>query len=129
MTNKTIKLSQELQNWIIEKSEEEKIQPNELITNSINFYIEQNKLNRNELMDKFFKLPKTIRAIIARCFLYENEYQLESVSFCFSDLDIALISVIIYGGNKDETVPKFSYEALDYFINFLKEHDIFNPEV
>lgn len=126
--NKTIKLSPFLKDWIITKANEQNLAVNDLIEKSINFYVEQENINDNKIIDKFFTLPKTIRKIIAENFLYENEYQLESVSFCFWDEDFIVLSQITNGKNKNDISFNFSDEALHYFANFLKEKDIFNTE-
>ena len=127
--NKTIKLSPFLKDLIITKANEQNLAVDELIEKSINFYIEKNNITTSEIMDNFFKLPKSIRKIITKSFFDENEYYFESPECFFWDDDFVVLSIMMNGNNKNEISLSLSDEALNYFTNFLKEKDIFNTEI
>lgn len=122
--NKTIKLSPFLKDWIVIKANEQNLAVNELIEKPINFYIEKNNITTSEVMDNFFKLPKSIRKIIATLFLELEEKKLEKIDFDYYDFYPKLFSIMSGYSN-----IKFYSDGEKIFTDFLKEHDVFNTEI
>lgn len=103
----------------------------DIIENIINNFIDNEKLNADNLLERFFTLPKSIRKVIAVNFCNWFETQasirkLDSHDFGLWHEDIPIIIDLANTGNASD---ELSNSAKQFFAYFLRKEDVFNPEV
>ena len=102
-----------------------------IIENIIKNFIDNEEINAEDLLNRFYTLPKAIRKAIAVnfCNWFESQAcirELDNYDFGLWDEDIVVITDLASTGNVSN---ELSNSAKQFFAHFLIKEDVFNPEI